>query len=146
MRITNFTDYGLRTLIYLACLPKGQLSSITEVSTAYSASQNHMTKVIGQLRKCGYIEALRGKGGGIRLAIPPEKIFIGQVIKELEFKSDGVDCVSTSCVLQPHCILKGALFDAMDNFFIYMNQYTLSDLVQNKKEICQVIKINFIEE
>lgn len=142
MRITNFTDFGLRTLIYLACLPEGQLSNITEVSKAYNSSQNHMTKVIGQLRKSGYIEALRGKGGGIRLAMPPEKITIGQVIKELEFHNDGMDCTSTSCPLLPLCKLKIGLSEALEDFFISMDRYTLADLVTDKDAISKILKIS----
>ncbi|NWM10695.1 Rrf2 family transcriptional regulator, partial [Escherichia coli] len=64
MRITSFTDYSLRTLMYLASLPVGQLSSVKEVSQFYNLPQNHMTKVVHQLSKSGYIQTLRGKGGG----------------------------------------------------------------------------------
>ena len=142
MRITSFTDYGLRTLMYLACLPEGQLSSITEVSELYNASHNHMTKVIGQLRKSGYIEAQRGKGGGIRLAISPEQIRIGEVIRELENHQDGVDCTSTSCPLLPCCKLKGAISEAMDNFFNTMDKYTLSDFVKDKSMMSNILHIS----
>lgn len=141
MRITSFTDFGLRTLIYLACLPKGQLSSITEVSSAYDVSHNHMTKVIGQLRKSGYVEALRGKGGGIRLAVSPDQIRIGQVIKELEVHHDGVDCRSTACPLLSCCDLKKGLSEAMESFFTSMDKYTLADLVKDKSAISKAIKI-----
>lgn len=142
MRITSFTDYGLRVLMYLACLPEGQLSSIGEVSELYNASRNHMTKIIGQLRKSGYIEAQRGKGGGIRLAISPAKILIGYVIKELEFHNDGVDCKSTSCSLIPFCKLKGAISEAMDSFFATMNEYTLADFVKDKSVASHILHIS----
>lgn len=139
MRITSFTDYGLRTLIYLACLPKEELSSVPKVSKIYHVSQNHMTKVIGQLKKRGYIEALRGKGGGIRLAAPPESIRIGQVMRDLEPHTDGVDCLNSPCVLLPACKLKLALAEAMDSFFATMDNYTLADLIEDKQVMSQVL-------
>ncbi|WP_373944713.1 Rrf2 family transcriptional regulator [Vibrio chagasii] len=139
MRITSFTDYGLRTLIYLACLPKDELSSVPKVSQVYKVSQNHMVKVIGQLKKLGYIEALRGKGGGIRLAVSPEQVRIGRVMRELEPHTDGVDCLSSPCVLLPKCKLKAALAEAMESFFSTMDQYTLADLVENKEVASQIL-------
>jgi Rrf2 family nitric oxide-sensitive transcriptional repressor len=139
MRITSFTDYGLRTLIYLACLPKDELSSVPKVSQVYKVSQNHMVKVIGQLKKLGYIEALRGKGGGIRLAVSPEQVRIGRVMRELEPHTDGVDCLSSPCVLLPKCKLKVALAEAMESFFSTMDQYTLADLVENNEVASQIL-------
>lgn len=128
--------------MYLACLPEGQLSSITEVSKLYNASHNHMTKVIGQLKKSGYILARRGKGGGIRLAISPDKIFIGSVIKALEFHNDGVDCKSESCSLFAFCKLKGAISEAMNSFFTTMDKYTLADFVKDKTVVYQILTLN----
>ncbi|MFT5852696.1 MAG: Rrf2 family nitric oxide-sensitive transcriptional repressor [Colwellia sp.] len=135
MRLTTFTDIGLRTLMYLANLPPGQLSSVAEVSKVYKISQNHMVKVAGQLKKHGYVTAIRGKNGGICLAMAQDKINIGDVIRNLENHLDGVDCMSLSCQLISCCELKKALSKAMDAFLSVMDQHTLADLVVNKNEL-----------
>ncbi|MCV6609380.1 MAG: Rrf2 family transcriptional regulator [Amphritea sp.] len=135
MRLTAFTDFGLRTLMYLASLEEEQLSSVSEVASIYNVSQNHMVKVIGQLAKLGYVQTIRGKNGGIRLAMKPADINIGDVIAKMENHLDGVDCISTSCQLIPCCELKHALAEAMNAFLDTMRRYTLADLVANKSEL-----------
>jgi len=138
MRLTTFTDLGLRTLMYLANLPAGQLSSVAEVSKVYNTSQNHMVKIAGKLKKHGYITAIRGKNGGICLALAQEKINIGQVIRDLENHLDGVDCATSACRLLPNCELKKALSSAMDAFLSVMDNYCLTDLVINKQQLIQI--------
>ena len=135
MRLTTFTDLGLRTLMYLANLPPKQLSSVAEVSKVYNISQNHMVKVVGKLNKFGYLTAIRGKNGGICLALPQDKINIGDVIRNLENHLDGVDCMRSSCQLIPYCELKKALSKAMESFLSAMDNYTLTDLVVNKQQL-----------
>ena len=141
MRITSFTDYGIRTLMYLASLPPQELSSVEQVAKVYGLSQNHMVKVVGQLKKRGYVETLRGKNGGIRLAKDPDVINIGQVIENMENHLDGVDCVTSSCQLVPCCELKTALSIAMKAFLDAMGTYTLSDLMRNKQELIPLMAI-----
>ncbi|RTE64621.1 Rrf2 family transcriptional regulator [Amphritea opalescens] len=135
MRLTAFTDFGLRTLMYLASLEEDQLSSVAEVSGVYGVSRSHMVKVIGQLAKSGYVQTIRGKNGGIRLARQPDLINIGDVIEQLENHLDGVDCVTTSCQLAPCCELKSALMKGMQAFIEAMRQYTLADLIVNKRQL-----------
>lgn len=135
MRLTAFTDFGLRTLMYLTHLPENQLSSVPEVAKIYNASQNHFVKVIGQLTKLGYVQSIRGKNGGIRLAKKPEDINIGAVIRALENHLDAVDCEKTACRLNPGCELKQALSIAMDAFLSIMDNYTLRDIVKNKSQL-----------
>jgi len=137
MRLTTFTDLGLRTLIYLAQLPPGQLSNVAEVSKVYGISQHHMVKIAGKLKKHGYLTAIRGKNGGICLARPPEQINIGQVIRDLENHLDGVDCITSSCQLISGCELKKALSEAMNAFLSVMEKYYLTDLVVNQQKIIQ---------
>ena len=84
MQLTSFTDYGLRALIYMASLPDGKMTSITEVTDVYGVSRNHMVKIINQLSHLGYVEAIRGKNGGIRLGKPANTIGIGEVVRALE--------------------------------------------------------------
>jgi len=142
MRLTTFTDLGLRTLMYLASLPPKQLSSVAQVSNVYNISKNHMVKIVGQLSKYGYITAIRGKNGGICLALPQDKINIGNVIRHLENHLDGVDCMTSSCQLQECCELKKALAKAMGAFLSTMDSYTLADLVINKQQLTQFLVLD----
>ncbi len=129
MRLSTFTDYGLRCLMYLASLPPEQLSSVAEVSEAYNISKNHIVKVVGQLNKAGYIKAIRGKNGGVYLALKPEDINVGKVIRHLEKNLDGVDCSTSDCQLVQCCKLKQAVAIAMEAFIETMENYTLADLI-----------------
>lgn len=142
MRITTFTDFSLRTLIYLASLPAEQLSSVQQVSKVYNVSQNHMVKVVGKLRKLGYIHAQRGKGGGICLAMKPEEINIGRVIAQMENHMDGVDCNAPACQLASCCELRKALAVGMQAFIDAMKNYTLADLLVNQEELSTLLFIN----
>ena len=142
VRLSTYTDFGLRTLMYLASLPEGQLSTAAEVSSVYNVSLNHLVKVAGQLKKLGYLEAIRGKNGGIRLAVPPKDINVGQVIRQLENHLDGVDCSSTNCQLVPACRLRHALALAMEDFLKVMGQYTLADLIANKGQLIPLMSVH----
>ncbi|MGB0944402.1 MAG: Rrf2 family transcriptional regulator [Marinomonas sp.] len=135
MRLTAFTDFGLRTLMYLTSIPAEQLSSVPEVAKVYDASQNHFVKVIGQLTKLGYVQSIRGKNGGIRLAKKAEDINIGKVIRELENHLDAVNCSKPACQITSCCELKQALALAMEAFLTKMEEYSLADIVQNKPEL-----------
>ncbi|EAQ67074.1 hypothetical protein MED121_14144 [Marinomonas sp. MED121] len=135
MRLTAFTDFGLRTLMYLTSIPTEQLSSVPEVARVYGASQNHFVKVIGQLTKLGYVQSIRGKNGGIRLAKKAEDINIGKVIRELENHLDAVNCTKPVCQIASCCELKHALALAMEAFLSTMEQYSLADIVHNKPEL-----------
>jgi len=145
MRITTFTDFGLRTLIYLASLPPETLTNVQEVSKIYNVSQNHLVKVVGQLRKLGYIHTLRGKNGGIHLAKPPAEINIGEVIEQLENHLDVVDCASPACQLTPCCKLRHALKDAMQAFIASMKQFTLADMMINQDELAPLLFIDRLD-
>ena len=140
MRLTAFTDLGLRTLMYLADLPPGQLSSVPEISKLHNISQNHMVKVSAKLKEYGYITTIRGKNGGILLSLPQEQINIGQVIRDLENHLDGIDCVSSNCRLLPSCELKKALSKSMDAFLSVMDSYHLNDLVANKQNFINIVE------
>jgi len=138
MRLTSYTDFGLRALLYLATLPEGELSSVAKVSALYGVSRNHMVKVVNQLVKLGYLQSQRGKNGGIRMACSPATINIGQVIRALEGNLDGIDCGSPACQIVSACLLKRALKEAMDAFLAVMDGYTLQDLLANRDELQRV--------
>ena len=102
MQLTSFTDYGLRALIYMASLPDGRMTSISEVTEVYGVSRNHMVKIINQLSRAGYVMAVRGKNGGIRLGKPAKTIRVGDVVRDLEPLSL-VNCSSEFCHITPAC-------------------------------------------
>ena len=125
MRLTRYTDYALRVLIYLGARPDA-LCSIAEISRAYDISQNHLMKVVNDLVNAGYLASARGRFGGIKLAKLPEEINVGAVIRHTEDGFDLVDC--GDCVIAPACGLTGALRQALAAFLAVLDGYTLDDL------------------
>ena len=142
MRLTTFTDIGLRALMYLATRPAGYKSSITEVTEAYDLSRNHVVKVVHQLARAGLIHSIRGKGGGIMLGKPADEIRIGQVVMALEESLQVVDCTKPVCKILPACRLKGVLKEGVDAFIGALDQYTLADLIDNKEALIPLIMKN----
>ncbi len=134
MRLTSFTDYSLRVLIYLGTQSKQKLSSIREISDMYRISNNHLTKVVYGLGKLGLVETIRGRNGGIRLAKKPEEINIGWVVRQTEEELDIVECFNderNQCILSPACRLKGVLKAALEAYLKVLDQFTLADLLVN---------------
>lgn len=133
MQLTQYTDYSLRVLIYLSQKPVQELATITEISEFYGISRNHLVKVVHSLSLNGFVETLRGKNGGIRLARPADKIGIGDVVRSTEPNFDLAECFnqeSNNCIITPACSLKGILNDARRNFIATLDQYTLADTIQ----------------
>ncbi len=133
MRLTKYSDYALRTLIYLALAER--MCTIQEVADSYSIPKNHLIKVANQLAVSGFIDSIRGKGGGIQLASSPENINLGDVIRETEQSFELVECFSlenNQCVLSPHCKLAHLLSTALDSFLNVFDQRTLADVVAPK--------------
>ncbi|ALB64183.1 transcriptional repressor NsrR [Cronobacter condimenti 1330] len=140
MQLTSFTDFGLRALIYMASLPEGRMTSISEVTQVYGVSRNHMVKIINQLSRAGYVTAVRGKNGGIRLGKPAATIRIGDVVRELEPLSI-VNCSSAFCHITPACRLKQVLGDAVGRFLQELDNYTLADLVQENQPLYKLLLV-----
>ena len=136
MRITAFTDYSLRVLIYLASITDGHLAIIQEIADAYQISRSHLMKVVHQLNKKGYIETVRGKNGGMRLRLAPEAINIGVLVREMESDMDLVECMTpdNACVVTPVCGLRGILNRALNSFLETLDQYTLADVLGSHKQ------------
>ncbi|MGG3450294.1 Rrf2 family transcriptional regulator [Domibacillus aminovorans] len=135
MKLTLYTDYSLRVLIYLGSYNEDKLSNIKDIAEAYNISKNHLMKVIHELGKLGYIETLRGRNGGIRLAMEPAKINIGAVVRKTEDDFHIVECFSEEknrCVITPVCGLKHVLFEALQAYLAVLDRYTLADLITNK--------------
>ena len=100
MRLTNYSDYALRSLIYLAIKPEPHLlANISDIANSYNISKSHLTKIIHQLGQLGYIDSVRGKNGGIRLACPPKDINLGVLIKKIEPDFNLVECFSTDLLI-----------------------------------------------
>lgn len=134
MRLTNYTDYSLRVLIYLALKKPGELANITEIAESYGISRNHLTKVIHELGKMGFIHTIRGRGGGIKLALPPEEINIGEIVRKTEDDFNIVECFSQGsahCIISPVCGLKHVLNRALSAYLAVLDEYTLADIVKS---------------
>jgi Rrf2 family nitric oxide-sensitive transcriptional repressor len=129
MRLTRFSDYAVRVMLYLAAHPD-RLCSIGEIAKAYDISQNHLMKVVSDLASNGYIQSLRGRTGGIRLAAPPPEINIGKLIRHTEGQIDLVGCAD--CKLRGACALPGPLDLALAAFFSVLENYSLADVMGDK--------------
>lgn len=146
MRLTLYTDYSLRVLLYLSS-NTDRLVTISELSEFYDVSRNHLVKVVHELGLNGYILTTRGKHGGIRLARPAEQINIGEVIRTTEPDLNLLECfdpAADQCRITSSCRLKGVLFRARSNFLDELDRYTLADLsapVQGKNALFKSIPI-----
>ena len=126
MRLTSFSDYTLRTLIYLALRPK-ILCTIDEIAIAYNISSNHLTKVVHQAAQAGELETVRGQGGGMRLARTASDIVVGTVLRRTEPDLNIAPCFGPDllCPIQPACLLRGVLGEAVAAFLEVLDRVTL---------------------
>jgi Rrf2 family nitric oxide-sensitive transcriptional repressor len=132
MRLTLYTDFSLRVLLYLANKPE-QLVTITELADFYKVSRNHLVKVVHQLGIKGYILTIRGKHGGMKLARSPHEIVVGEVVRKMEPDFDLFECFNkeeNQCVITQSCRLKSMFFGARHDFLNTLDQYTLADALQ----------------
>lgn len=162
MRLTNYSDYALRTLMYLAVMPEdAHLATIQDIADSYQISKSHLTKIIHQLAQLGYIESIRGKNGGIRLAKRAEAINLGEVLRHTEPDFAIVPCFvearqpnnsvnitiekdnkaeQVSCMIQPNCLLKKVFYEATQAFITVMDSYTLADITQNGNKLWALLR------
>ncbi len=135
MRLTQFTDYSLRVIIYLALHPN-ERCTIDQLTQAYNISRHHVRSVVHHLAKLGYIESIQGKGGGVVLAIKPEEISVREIVENSEKDFYIVECFNpdgNACPIEPLCALKLALSNASKCFLQTLEEYTIEDLIKNKK-------------
>ena len=148
MRLTAYTDYSLRVLIYLG-LRGERLATINELSETYGLSANHLMKIIHNLGKLGYIETVRGRGGGMKLAGAPEEINLGQVVRQMEPDFAIVECFDperrADCVITPACRLQLVLEKALGAFLNVLDNHTLADLLQNRTRLKSLLNIEMAE-
>lgn len=142
MRLTLYTDFSLRVLLYLATKEAEELSTIQEISDRYQISKNHLTKVVHELGKMGLIETVRGRGGGIRLNVKPEDINVGALVRKTEDDFYLVECFrpdGNHCILSSACRLKGALHEALSAYLAVLDKYTIADFLVNKEELAAIL-------
>ena len=133
MRLTVYTDYALRVLMYVAVRPE-PLPTIGQIADAYQISRNHLMKVVYELGQAGYLETVRGKNGGLRLARKPQEIGLGRLVRETEPDMALVPCfdpIRAQCAITPACRLRGAHAEARAAYLAVLDGYTLADLVGN---------------
>lgn len=136
MRITRYTDYGLRVLIHLATHPDERVT-IADIAESYGISKAHLMQVTRDLASAGWVESSRGRSGGIRLGCPPEDIGLGEVFRHLEDNLAVVECFATdgACPIASACGLRGALHHALDAFLSTLDDYTLADLAGRRRAL-----------
>ncbi|HRF05960.1 Rrf2 family transcriptional regulator [Accumulibacter sp.] len=136
MHITQHTDYALRALIFLGT-NEDRLVTIQEIADRFSVSRNHLMKVVSGLIRGGFVEGLRGKGGGLRLARPAATIVVGHVVRHMESGMELVECFgpNCACILDPDCQLKLALSNALAAFLKVLDGVTLVDLLGKSERV-----------
>jgi Rrf2 family nitric oxide-sensitive transcriptional repressor len=144
MKLTAFTDYSLRVLMYLAT-DTTRRATIAEIAESFGISENHLVKVVHFLGKRGWIETVRGKGGGILLAMPPEQVNIGRVVSDAEGNAMPAECFSEDggrCVISGTCRLKAVLGEAIRGFYGVLDGYTLADITRNRQALRHLLTIH----
>ncbi|NRF71033.1 Rrf2 family transcriptional regulator [Aquincola sp. S2] len=143
MKLTAFTDYSLRVLIFLAAEP-GRRATIAEIAAAFDMSENHLTKIVHFLGKQGWLTTIRGKGGGMALARPSDAVSIGQVVRDTEGAALPAECFEAGgghCAIAGCCRLRGVLADAVQAFYATLDRCTLADLVRDQPSLVSVLNI-----
>jgi len=141
MRLTTFTDYSLRVLIYIAATP-GRRATILEVAKAFGISENHLIKVVHFLGKAGLLANVRGRGGGLELARPASAVNIGQVIRMTERGDLPAECFdrrTNTCPITANCRLRRILEEAVQSFYGTLEKYSLQDLLRNRAALSKVL-------
>jgi Rrf2 family nitric oxide-sensitive transcriptional repressor len=142
MRLTVFTDYALRVLMYLALEPDRRVR-IREVADGYGISRNHLMKVVNKLTRAELIEASRGVNGGLILARSAEDISVGEVVRKCEDDIALVECFrqDNQCIITPECALAGVFGHALEEFMAVLDQYSVADLVRSRLKLRKRLKI-----
>lgn len=141
MRLTTFTDYGLRVLIHVASAPGGQ-TTIAQIAQAFAISENHLVKVVHLLGREGFLVTTRGKGGGLRLARAPGRIRIGEVVRITEGGDIPAECFDqerNTCAILKVCRLPGVFTEALGAFYDTLDRYTLEDLLAPRAGIVAIL-------
>ncbi|CAA2139097.1 Rrf2 family transcriptional regulator [Hyphomicrobium sp. ghe19] len=140
MRLTALADYSLRVLMYLGTNPD-RLATIDEIADAYGISSNHLMKVVHRLGQLGFVETQRGRGGGLRLGKPSGEVTLGEVVRAVEEDFELVECfgAGNTCLISDVCRLKRVLRRALEAYFEVLDDWTLADIVANRKALLGVL-------
>jgi Rrf2 family nitric oxide-sensitive transcriptional repressor len=142
MRLTQWTDYTLRVLMYCAaCQARDQPVTITEIADSHAISRSHLTKIVHQLGAQGLLETTRGRGGGMRLSMPAAEIRVGDVVRQTETDFTMVECFdahTNQCNLSQRCRLKGVLQQATNSYLAVLDGVTLADLAASAEVTIQL--------
>lgn len=142
MRLTRHTDNALRALIYLGIHTEAAPARITDIARRMGMSEDHLAKVIARLAQLGYVETIRGRDGGARLAKPAEQIIVGEVVRATEDNLILVECfdpATNQCPIAPACALAPALDEALGAFLSVLDRYTLADLVAKPRALTRLL-------
>lgn len=141
MKLTTFTDYSLRVLMYVATRPEGQ-ATIAEIARAFDISENHLVKVVHRLGIEGLLCNTRGRGGGLRLARPAGEINVADVVRRTEGAAVPAECFGHStatCAIASVCRLSGVLEAAVGAFYGVLARHTLADIVENRSQVAAIL-------
>jgi Rrf2 family transcriptional regulator, nitric oxide-sensitive transcriptional repressor len=144
MQLTLFSDYSLRILLYLT-MHRGRRVALPEISAAYGISQNHLVKVVQLLIEQGWVESVRGRGGGLSLSREPSDIDVASVVRVTEPHMNLVECFdaqSNTCPIDPVCGLKKVLLAARAAFFAELEGHTLADFAPRAPALIQLWQRN----
>lgn len=151
MRLTSYTDYALRTLMYLA-LNRDRLVTIQDIADAHQVAKNHLTKVVHHLGMLGLVETVRGRNGGLRLGMEPDKINVGDVVRSTESDFFIAECFGQEnggCIYSASCALKGVLGRATAAFLSVLDGVTLDMLTASSgsgsaaREAAKAVPVHF---
>lgn len=143
MRLTTHTDYGLRVLIFAAVEPAA-LCTIERISAAYGISRSHVMKVVQRLGELGFLETVRGRGGGLRLARPASDIVVGDVVRKMEDDLSQAECFrpqENTCPITPACGLKRALSEALEAYLAALDRFTIADITKKRPALARLLDL-----
>ena len=141
MCLSVYADYSLRVLIYLGLKRDGR-ATVGDIARAYGVSKNHLMKIVQELGRLGYVETVRGKGGGLRLAKEPERISLGEVGRGVEPDFWLVQCFGAAaprCRIEPECLLRPVVAEALDAFLSVRDGRTLADIVAPPERLADLL-------
>ncbi|MGH7781396.1 MAG: RrF2 family transcriptional regulator [Candidatus Binataceae bacterium] len=144
MRLTYYTDYSLRVLMYLA-IARDRRVNISEIADRYDVSRNHLVKVVHSLARGGFVASYRGKGGGLELARDPELINVGAVVRYTEGPLKPVECFDVEknrCIITNVCGLAEVVNEACGSFFAVLDHYTLADLLKRRPGLAKILSVS----
>jgi Rrf2 family transcriptional regulator, nitric oxide-sensitive transcriptional repressor len=142
VHLTQFSDYSLRLVIYLACHPE-RLVSVDQVSGSFRISKHHLVRVVQKLTDLGVVESQRGRGGGMRLAMSPSEINVGWLIRRTEPHLNLVECFdlgTNTCPIAPACGLKGALHRAQQAFLGVLDEYSIDQFLNRRTDLVPLLE------